>query len=91
MWISWHYLDPIMKDLDKLSKNISIVNKANSHIPYIDYSTNTQTLYAEPHKDSLNVNIKTIEQLNQVLLLDSLGITEYEIQQHIDLGITDGT
>lgn len=89
MWISWHYLDPIMKDLDKLPKDTEIVGTANSRIPYQDYSTGTKTLYSEAYKDPYNIWIKTIEQFNQVLLLESLGVPD--VQQHIDLGSTDDT
>ena len=91
MWISWHYLDPIMKDLDKLPEHTEIIGRASERVPYSDYSTSSRTLYSETYKDPYNINISTIEQFNQLLLLESLGIPEDEIQQHIDLGITDDT
>lgn len=91
MWISWHYLDPIMKDLGKLPEHTEIIGIASERVPYSDYSTITKTLYSGSYKEPYSVSIKTIEQFNQVLLLASLGILEDEIQQQIDLGTTDDT
>lgn len=90
MWISWHYLDPIMEDLDKLPNGTRMLYKPDVQHPYADYSTKG-SIYSNTTLNPYNIHIRTIKQFNKALLLVNLGMSHYEIQQHMNLGITDDT
>lgn len=88
MWISWYYLDPINKNLDQLPQHTKQVVKDDG---YRQFSLYTNSLYSGTHRDITDIRITHIEHFYQAILLKSLGLSTDEIQQHIDLGITDDT
>ena len=91
MWISWHYLDPIMHDLGLLPSGTEIISPASKDSPIIEYSAATKTLYVGVYTDPYGIGIKTIKEFNQVLMLYKLGMSRNEIQQQIYLGRPDDT
>lgn len=92
MWISWSTKSSIMDSIIKLPHGLEI---CGSDLPeykaFMEYSVSTNTLYAAQYKDPYAVLITTYEEFQKAVFLMKLGMPNKEIQQHIDLGITDGT
>ncbi len=92
MWISWSTKSPIMDSLIKLPHGVEICGSDSFESKaFMQYSVSTNTLYDASYRDPYAVFIKTIEEFQKTVFLMKLGMTNKEIQQPIDLGITDGT